>query len=259
MSLSASAVSVSVYEDRRGWNPPPLLLVSAPLREGGYSSWRSSQCYLIRVFQSRFVAGASVASGEAEDANFRLSPKQPPESSDQVPPLRTPVEPLSFRPSPLSPESPKPQRSFLAATSGSGFEAPAALVFAGGHTPPRVPGGGSQRRRGLLAACSTPRSSTPRKATDDLSVHYGGTAQAQVGRASAASSLLHNLAAPASDTLSGGVDGMYRWPVTHAHRPEPVGYLPPRAHAPHTSSWQHRICSLRKPLAEPMLRFVTVR
>ena len=211
------------------------------------------------ISQSWFVAGATAVGGEAADAsaNFRLSPKQvpPAESSDEVAPLRATVEPLSFRSSPFSPESPRHRRPFLAATSGTGFEGPTALVFAGGqwhdHTPPRVRISGSQRRRGLLAACSTPRSSTPRAATDDLRLHYGGTDKALDGRAAASSSLLHDLSVPASDILSGGVDGMYRWPVTHAYRPEPVACTrPPHTH---TRSRHHRTWTLRELLRKPML------
>lgn len=163
---------------------------------------------------------------------YLLSPENPPEGSDTVLPLAMPVATLDLRSSPLSPQGsptePTGAASFRAAASASGVDGPVTLAFG---TPTgrrsrqlRARSTGTQRRRGLLAACSTPRSSTPRVDADDLSVQYESMSGGAVPdvRDTSASALLEGLSSPAADTLSGGVHGLYRWPVTHMHRPEPV-------------------------------------
>lgn len=160
-------------------------------------------------------------------SSCRLSPEQRQESSDKVPPLPVPVEPLVFDASSPSPGSVNTQASSFSMDGAMGLGGTAARVRADGQrqnrSPPSVQSSGSQRRRrGLLAACSTPRSSTPRVATDDLSAHHSIWVKTHTASGCAASSLLDGLSSPAIDNLSGGVDGLYRWPVTHQHRPDPV-------------------------------------
>ena len=179
-------------------------------------------------------ADSNSSSGMAESPSLhnedtitvdRLSPEHRQESSDQVPPLPVPVERLNFRSSPLlSPESLRTHGSTRMATSDGGFDVPTVFADEEWHrhsSPPRVRSG-LQRRRGLLAACSTPRSTIARGAVDDLRVHYGTAAQKRKIVSSSASSLLDGLSSPAVDAFSGGANGMYRWPVTHTYLPEPV-------------------------------------
>ena len=111
--------------------------------------------------------------------------------------------------------------SFLARSSGAGLLPPTRLALSPQQQPVSPPREavvrGSARRRGLLAACSTPRSSTPQAPRD---------ATAQWPPRRPLSALLDGLTSPEADTLSGGVSGRFEWPVTQG-MPEPVNRITP--------------------------------
>jgi hypothetical protein len=152
--------------------------------------------------------------GASQDDTLQPLPDGPPALSGAPMAL-----PLDLRSSPLSSPEQSPDgpqgghTSFRAAASASGVNAPISLAFVSPHR-------GTQRRRGLLAACATPRSSTPRLMGEEIDEHASAL---QLQRPMSA--LLDGLITPVADTLSGGVEGLYQWPVTYSRRPEPA---PPR-------------------------------
>ena len=152
--------------------------------------------------------------GKAEDDTLHPLPDGPPALAGGGGGAPMMTLPLDLRASPASPEqSPDgPGASFRAAASASGLDAPISLAFVSPHR-------GTQRRRGLLAACATPRSSTPRLLGEDSDEHASQQQQRPV------SALLDGLTTPVADTLSGGVNGLYQWPATYSRQPDQA---PPR-------------------------------